>query len=80
MTDHANDHSRPRDTVLDVQGMSCPSCVHHITAALAELVGVHRVAVDLRGGLVVVTHDATQASSAHLIESMRQAGYASRVR
>jgi len=67
-------------TVLEVRGMTCPSCVRHITAALDDLAGVHRVVVDLRDGVVVVTHDVIQTPTAQLVEAIRQAGYTSNER
>ena len=35
---------------LEVQGMSCGSCVKHVTQALQALTGVSGVAVDLTSG------------------------------
>ena len=35
---------------FDVTGLSCQSCVNHVTAALAALPGVRAVRVDLRAG------------------------------
>ena len=72
--------SNERDTVLEVQGMTCPSCVRHVSAALNELDGVEKVDVKLRDGLVVVQHDASAAPTARLIEALREAGYDSQPR
>ena len=69
-----------QDTILEVQGMSCPSCIRHINSALQELEGVGRVDVVLRDGIVVVKHDATQAPVTQLIEALDGAGYASKQR
>jgi len=66
-------------TQLQVDGMSCPSCVRHIDNALCEISGVQKVDVKLREGLVTVTHDA-KAAPTSLIEALRDAGYESRLK
>jgi copper chaperone len=63
--------------LLDVLGMSCPSCVRHINAALAELDGVAKVEVRLRDGKVLVQYDSEAVSVSTLIEALRDAGYES---
>ena len=68
-----------RTTVLDVLGMSCGSCVRHVTAALAAVPGVSKVDVQLRSGTAVIEHDA-EATTAQLIEALREPGYESRLR
>lgn len=68
------------DTILEVQGMTCPSCIRHVTAALTDLDGVEKVDVKVRDGLVVVKHDAAQASISALVEALDGAGYPSRPR
>lgn len=40
---------------LQVEGMSCGSCVKHVTQALQPLPGVSGVAVDLPSGRVKVS-------------------------
>ena len=72
--------SNERDTILEVQGMTCPSCIRHVSAALTELEGVAAVDVKLRDGLVVVKHDATRAPIDQLIAALNEAGYASKQR
>jgi copper chaperone len=68
-----------QDTVLEVRGMSCPSCVRHINSALGELLGVEKVDVKLRDGIVIVKHAATLPIK-QLIETLEEAGYASNQR
>lgn len=68
-----------RNTVLNVLGMSCGSCVRHVTAALAAVAGVSKVDVQLRSGTAVIEHD-PEATTLHLIEALRGAGYESSVR
>jgi len=69
--------SNPRETVLAVEGMTCPSCVRHVGEALKDVAGVEKVELDLRNGIAVVLHDATEAPIDRLIEAVREAGYES---
>jgi copper chaperone len=69
-----------KETLFEVDGMSCASCIRHINNALCEIPGVEKVDVKLREGTVVVTHDATNASDDSLINALRDAGYESRVK
>lgn len=66
-----------RETLLDVDGMSCPSCVRHINEALDQLPGVSKVEVQLEDGKVLVQHDPDAAPTDSLIEALRDAGYES---
>lgn len=63
------------ETVLNVEGMSCHSCVSHVDKALREIDGVFSVQVRLRDGIVTVQHDPQAASVINLIEALRDAGY-----
>lgn len=65
------------ETKLKVDGMSCPSCVFHINAALKDLEGVEGVEVKLREGQVLVKHVAG-VPVVSLVSALRDAGYASR--
>ncbi|MDI1435885.1 heavy-metal-associated domain-containing protein [Polyangium sorediatum] len=68
------------ETLLHVEGMSCPSCIRHIDSALRGIQGVEKVDVKLREGTVLVTHDPSSAPTNALIEALRDAGYTSRPR
>lgn len=57
---------------LNVQGMSCGSCVKHISEALQPLAGVAAVEVDLQAGRVRVSGT---PDSAALIAALDDAGY-----
>ncbi len=72
--------STEQDTILEVQGMSCPSCIRHVTSALSALDGVGKVDVKLRDGLVIVNHDHARAPIARLIDALGEAGYVSKQR
>jgi copper chaperone len=63
-------------TELNVEGMSCASCVRHVDEALRQLDGVRRVEVRLREGKVFVQHEATLAASDFVV-ALREAGYES---
>ena len=68
-----------RETVLEVAGMTCPSCVRHVTAALSGVPGVSSVEVRLKKGTVLIRHDAT-ASTSSMTAALNEAGYDSRIR
>lgn len=72
--------SNEQDTILEVQGMTCPSCIRHVTTALKDLDGVGAVNVKLREGVVLVKHDLTQAPITRLIDALADAGYESKQR
>jgi copper chaperone len=72
--------SNERATVLEVQGMTCPSCIRHVSEALKEVDGVAAVEVELRAGIAIVQHDADEAPIDRLIDALSEAGYASRPR
>jgi copper chaperone len=72
--------NKEQDTILEVEGMSCMSCVRHVTSALTAVDGVGNVDVKLKEGLVIVHHDTSRVPIAQLIEALGGAGYASRPR
>ena len=57
---------------LNVQDMTCGSCVKHVTQALSPLPGVEAVEVDLQAGRVLVSGSADGAA---LIAALDDAGY-----
>ena len=63
-----------KKTLLDVQGMSCASCVHHVGTALKDVDGVSSVDVRLREGKVLVQHDPSTAIES-LVAALAEAGY-----
>ena len=72
--------SKQHDTIFEVEGMSCPSCIRHIGEALKKVEGVGTVDVSLESGLVVVSHEPTRAPVASLIAALAAAGYNSTAR
>ncbi len=69
--------SKQRNTILEVVGMSCPSCISHVGSALEEIAGVATIDVKIDDGLVVVRHDPATAPALRLIEVLQTAGYSS---
>ena len=59
---------------LEVQGMSCGSCVKHVTLALQPLTGVRGVEVDLQSGRVRVSGEFPQGSDP-MVAALSAAGY-----
>ena len=64
---------KTKQTILTVDGMSCPSCVEHVREALA-IDGVTAVSVELDAGTVEVTHD-VRVSPGRLVAVLEAAGY-----
>jgi copper chaperone CopZ len=60
-------------TILNVEGMSCPSCIGHVTEALA-IRGVQKVDVLFDQGAVAIDHDPS-ISVGRLIAVLDGAGY-----
>lgn len=61
---------------MRVDGMSCASCVRHVSAALSPIAGVAEVSVDLVAGRVRVIGDADAQA---LMAALQDAGYPARV-
>jgi len=59
---------------LEVQGMSCGSCVKHVTQALQTVAGVSGVEVDLQSGHVRVSGEFPKGSEP-LITALGSADY-----
>lgn len=66
------------ETILDVDGMSCSSCVRHVTAALRGLQGIDKVDVSLEEGKVRVEHEPSGPTLDEMIRALDDAGYESR--
>ena len=60
---------------LSVQGMTCGSCVKHVTKAIESLGGVESVHVDLQSGRVQVSRNTNQSDD--LIHALDEEGYPS---
>lgn len=66
------------ETTLDIEGMTCASCVRHVSSALRAVGGVTDVQVNLREGRALIRHDASESAVRALIDALTAAGYASR--
>jgi copper chaperone len=64
-----------KETRLKVQGMTCGSCVRHVTQALSALDGVDSVQVSLQKGEVCVLHDPEAADESQFIKALSEEGY-----
>ncbi len=65
-------------TTFSVDGMTCGSCVRHVTEELTAIPGVRDVSVDLHAGgssPVTVVHDEPLSDDA-VREAVEEAGYA----
>lgn len=62
------------ETQLNVKGMSCASCIRHVSQALNDIDGVAQVDVRLREGRVLVQH-AAELDTATLCSAVEAAGY-----
>lgn len=62
-------------TTLQVEGMTCGSCVRHVESALRALPGVHSVDVRLRESVALVRHDPTATPAAELSAALAVEGY-----
>jgi copper chaperone len=60
---------------LSVQGMTCGSCVKHVTKAIESLSGIESVNVDLQSGRVQVSRATNQSDD--LIHALNEEGYPS---
>lgn len=66
------------ETILNVDGMTCSSCVRHVESALRELDGIDKVEVKLKDGKVRIEHDPSRSTIDELIQALGDAGYESR--
>lgn len=65
----------PTETLLDVRGMNCGSCVRHISEALDALDGVAEVHPSLSDKTVRVRHDPSRVSAEQLASTLTAHGY-----
>ncbi len=63
---------------LQVDGMTCASCVRAVTHALMGVPGVTSAEVDLRGASARVTADSLPGGTQALVDAVREAGYTAR--
>ncbi len=66
------------EIVMQVTGMTCGSCVRHVTTAVKAIEGVEEVAVDLASGRVAARVRAG-TPAVNLTSALADAGYPARV-
>ncbi len=64
-----------QDIDLDIQGMTCASCVRRVEKALAKLPGVEQASVNLATARARVHLDPAQVRAADLYRAINDAGY-----
>jgi copper ion binding protein len=64
---------------LPIEGMTCTSCVAHITKAVRKIEGVETVKVDLGSESAILGFDSARTSLTAIGEAIREAGYEPRV-
>jgi Cu+-exporting ATPase len=60
---------------IPIDGMTCTSCVAHITKAVRKIEGVEAVKVDLGSESAIVGFDAARTSLTAIGGAIRDAGY-----
>ncbi len=64
-----------KNLVLDIAGMTCASCVHHVEKALKKVPGVDGAEVNLALEKARVTFDPSVTGSPDFVRAVSQAGY-----
>ena len=64
-----------KETIFQVEGMECPSCVYMVQQSLTETAGVENVQVDqgFLGGTAKVSYDPKQVSEHQIAQAVREA-------
>lgn len=65
-------------TVFQVEGMTCSSCVRHINSALKKMEGVEDVQVSLSDKKVIVKHDPKKVPADVIRKAITEEGYPSK--
>ena len=60
---------------LSIDGMTCGSCVRHVSDALRSVAGVAGAQVDLGSGRATVSYDPTAVTTEAVLRSVEKAGY-----
>src|SRR5687767_3048426 len=81
-----HDHDSPpkppredsREVTLNVEGMTCASCVAHVQKAVKAVPGVEDARVNLARGRALVRFDPTKTDPTKLAEAVEHSGYHAR--
>ncbi|WP_235547614.1 MULTISPECIES: heavy metal translocating P-type ATPase [unclassified Nocardioides] len=68
------------ESTLDIEGMTCASCVNRVTKALTKVDGVVDASVNLATESAAVTYDPRAVDAAALTAAVEKAGYAGTLR
>src|SRR5580765_441628 len=76
---HENDHgtgiSDAHEANLNVEGMTCASCVAHVEKALKSVPGAQDAQVNLARGFARVRFDPSKTDPTKLAEAVENSGY-----
>lgn len=72
--DHASSPATPETTQLDIEGMSCASCVARVEKSLSKVEGVDEATVNFANHIGTVNH-AHGVTTEQLIGAVEKAGY-----
>ena len=61
--------------IIDVEGMTCQSCVKSIESVISEHVGVINIKVSLENDNALIEYDSLQVSPEQLIEAISDMGF-----
>ena len=64
-----------KEAALNVDGMTCASCVAHVQKAAQKVVGVREVDVNLSRGRAVIRFDPNQTDPTQIAQAVTRAGY-----
>jgi P-type Cu+ transporter len=71
---------RIEQITLDIEGMTCASCVSHVQKAAMAVPGVEKVQVNLASGTAAVTLDPTSATPQAVTDAITGVGYPASVK
>jgi len=71
--------SESSQAAIDVQGMTCASCVAHVQKAIGTVEGVTAAEVNLARGRALVRFDPTRTSADRVAEAITRSGYEAHV-
>ena len=67
-----------KNSMLRVEGFSCPSCVSKIEKRVGRMAGVEIVKVHFASSRIEVEHDASKVSVDDIVSAVAKAGYAAK--
>ena len=70
----------PKQVVLEVQNMTCPTCSITIEKALDHVPGLSSEQIDLKTATVAVTFDAERTDISTIVRAITEAGFPAKVR